>query len=866
MKEKSKLQSSKITVDKLYFGLSLILVAFAVISIALSKGKNFENLFWHGATLGYYPDLFESVIHARTRNPYEIDAIYPAFAYCLIYFFNFFIPGTYKNNFGDLQAICNNSSALVIAHIFYAVITLTIAYLMIKAFGDKKYIGKYLLVFILVTSSPFIFLIERGNTVIITIVFLFIYLFYYNSENKILRELALICLACAAAMKLYPAVFGLLLLSDKKFKEAFRAIAYGVLLFAVPFLFMGGLGEIPTMLKNSLTLNSDTLTGSTGFGYGFKVNATSSIGCIFDWLFGRSYFVYIKMAVYFLVGILMGSSFFLKSRWKKIASLALIVILMPDFSFIYNVIYLLPVLVMFIVDNKGKKLTPFSFLYTMCFVGAFAPLPYGDIFRSIGGYNNMNWGTLVSSLSLIVLAVLLALEGLYKCIKGNYKKFIVPILVVSVGIGAVPYILNSNAQPEIQTIESVWKLTDEEKKGVDGLCDFVASNVKEGENVICFPKTASLESFNDMENRYWYTSVEANDSVTAIRRFKILKPQFIVVDLSNYSNYKLLVEDEEIEKEDYQRLFDMQGEVIDFVNENDYKVVKYLFTENDRCIAVWEKESTAKDTDFWYSLGKGTQKNPYVISTAEQLKAFSEVTNCGKSFEDEYVKLGNDIDASAIGRFIPIAKYNDVSTFKGVFDGAGHTISRLNLEYEHGAENTEVTNIAFVNNLNGTILNLCIEDSKYVGSCCAVFARVSNTSDAKIINCISKSNVVKASSRAGSIADKYGASIINCISTGNKLSGKKSDGFVSMKNANPRAINCYTTALDSQAYASTVSEEFVNTEFLASTMNEYIDNYKSQQIEEKNKLLKKKKKKAAEQIKNFDYSQWTIKDGVISFK
>ncbi|MGN1421157.1 MAG: glycosyltransferase family 87 protein [Eubacterium sp.] len=866
MKEKSKLQSRNITVDKLYFGLSLLLIVFALISIIVSKGENFENLFWHGATLGYYPDLFESVIHARTKNPYEIDAIYPAFAYCLIYFFNFFIPGTYTDNFDDLSAICSNSEALVIAHIFYAAITLAIAYFIVKAFGDKKYVGKYLLVFIFITSSPFIFLIERGNTVIITIVFLFIYLFYYNSENKKLRELALICLACAATMKLYPAVFGLLLLADKRYKEAVRAVIYGVLLFVVPFFFMGGIGEIPTMLKNSLTLNSDTLTGSTGFGYGFKVNATSSIGCILDWLFGKSYSVYIKMVVYFVVGLLIGSVFFHKSSWKKVASLSLIVILMPDFSFIYNVIYLLPVLVMFIRENKGKKLSFSNLVYTLCFVGAFAPLPYGDIFRSIGGYNNMNWGTLVSSMSLILLALLMAFEGVYRCLKSNYKKVIALILAVSVVLGAVPFVLNSTAEPEVQSIESVWSLTDEEKKGVEELYDFVASNLQENNKVLCFPKTESLDIFNQVDNHYWYSTVEAKDSITATRNFKKLDPQFVVVDLSNYSNYRLLVENEELDKKEYESIFNMQRELIDFANENDYKVVKYVFTENDRCIAVWEKEKYVKNADFWYESGKGTEKDPYIISTPEQLKAFSEVTNCGKSFRNEYIKLGNDIDASSIGRFRPISKYNAVSTFEGVFDGGGHTISKLNLKYEYNAKNSETTNIAFVNNLSGAIMNLCIEDSTFVGSCCAVFVRVSNSAGVVVINCISRNNTVKGSSRAGSVADKYGASIINCIAVGNELNGKKSEGFISIKDSNANIVNCYTDVLDKKAYASTVSEEYINTALSAKTMNEYINNFNSELEETKENLIKKKKKKEANKIKIYNYSQWTIKDGTISFK
>lgn len=866
MKRQRKLNTNFLTVDRLYFILSFILIGAAFIFIAASDGKAFENLFWHGKTLGYYPDLFESVIHARTRNPYEIDAIYPAFAYCLIYFFNFFIPGKYTDNFDDLQAICDNPETLVIAHIFYTVITLAIAYLIVKAFGSKKYLGKYLLIFILITSSPFIFLIERGNTVIITIVFLFIYLLYYSSEDKRLRELALICLACAAAMKLYPAVFGLLLLSDKKFKEAFRAIIYGVLLFIVPFLFMGGLDEIPTMLKNSLTLNSDTLSGSTGFGYGFKVNATSSIGCILDWLFGRSYFVYIKVAVYFLVGLLIGSSFFHKSSWKKVASLSLIVILMPDFSFIYNVIYLLPALVMFIKENKGKRLSFSSCLYTLCFVGAFAPLPYGDIFRSIGGYNNMNWGTLISSMSLIALAVLMVLEGIYRCLKSNYKKLIALILAVSVAFGVVPLVLSSNAEPEIQSIESVWNLTAEEEKGVEELYDFVTSSVQDDNNILCFPKTNALDKFNDADNHYWYSTVEAIDTVTASRNFKNLNPQFIVLDLSNYSNYKLLVKNKTIEKEDYEGLFTMQKDVIEFANENDYQVVKYIFTENDRCIAVWENDSYAKNVDFWYSSGSGTQKDPYVISNAQQLKAFSEVSNCGKTFEDVYIKLGNDIDASTIGRFTPIAKYSAVAPFEGVFDGDGHTISKLDLRYDYNAENTETTNVSFINNLNGSIINLGIEDSVYVGSCCAVFTRVSTSGSAEIINCISRNNSLKASNRAGSIADRYGAAIRNCIAVGNELNGVQNTGFISIDDANATVINCYTTVLDSQAYASTVPDDYINSELLATALSDYIDNYKSEKTEEKNKLLKKKKNKEAQKIKIFNFNHWTVKDGVISFE
>ena len=860
MKNNKLKKKNLLTVDKLYFGLSALLIVAAVAYIAFSHGKAFNNLFWHGSTLGYYPDLFESVIHARTRNPYKLDAIYPAFAYCLIYFFNFFIPGKYKDNFDDLQSICDNTETLVIAHIFYAAITLAIAYFIIKAFGNSKYKGKYALVLIFITSSPFIFLIERGNTVIITIVFLFIYVLYYNSEKKWLREIALICLACAAAMKLYPALFGLLLLSDKKYKKAVRAVIYGVLLFVVPFLFMGGLGQIPQMLKNSLTLNNNTLSGATGFGYGFKVNVTSSIGCIFDWIFAKSYSSYIKMAVYFIVALLLFGSLYIKTDWKRVAAISLVVILMPDFSFIYNVIYLLIPLVLFIKEVRGKKLTFWNTVYALCFVGAFAPLPYGDIFRSIGGYNNMNWGTLISSLSLIALALLLTGEGVYKMFKKSKKIIVCLILAASLVFGMVPYALANRSEPNVQTIDAIWALTDSEKQQVTDMYNFVSDNLEKDKQIICFPKVDSLMEFDKIENHSWYSSLETPDSVTTSRMFKKINPQFVVVDLSNYSNYYPSIQAKDCKKSEYEAILTMQDEIIKYLNEFDYSVVKYVKTENNRYIAVWENNDYAKDVNFWNDGGTGEKDNPYIISTSEQLVDFSDITNCGKNFENEYIALSNDIDMTSVEKFTPIARYDAVTSFKGIFDGKGHTISSLNLKYKKIKENDDTANIAFINNLTGTLANLKIENSTIEGYSAAVFVRVSNSASTAVINCISSHNTVNAVNRAGIIGDKYGAVIVNCVSDSDKLEASKSKGFVGVKDASPDIRNCYSTTEDKRNYATLTTSDVINSASMVESLNISIDNYKDYQIET-NKKIKKEKHK----IKIIDYNKWQLDNGKLAF-
>ncbi len=101
--------------------------------------------------------------------------------------------------------------------------------------------------------------------------------------------------------------------------------------------------------------------------------------------------------------------------------------------------------------------------------------------------------------------------------------------------------------------------------------------------------------------------------------------------------------------------------------------------------------------------GSGTQSDPYLIGTAEQLAGLAERTNVDKEdFAGKYIKLTadiyltnfNDTDTANWKQWIPIARTNrqqqsgggsttDSSFFCGHFDGDGHTI--YNLYYNGGA-------------------------------------------------------------------------------------------------------------------------------------------------------------------------------------
>ena len=83
--------------------------------------------------------------------------------------------------------------------------------------------------------------------------------------------------------------------------------------------------------------------------------------------------------------------------------------------------------------------------------------------------------------------------------------------------------------------------------------------------------------------------------------------------------------------------------------------------------------------------GDGSQNNPYVFSTAEQLLSFAKAYNLGAFEAPVYVELDSDIDLEGIA-WTPIGTSErsggglaeGENAFRGVFDGKGNTIRNMN--------------------------------------------------------------------------------------------------------------------------------------------------------------------------------------------
>ncbi len=122
------------------------------------------------------------------------------------------------------------------------------------------------------------------------------------------------------------------------------------------------------------------------------------------------------------------------------------------------------------------------------------------------------------------------------------------------------------------------------------------------------------------------------------------------------------------------------------------KVVNYNGDINDAVTFTMPR----KDVNITIAYGKGTEKNPFIIDSADEWDRFVNMVNSGKdSFRGEYVKLTNDISVSRM------MGESDVHSFQGTFDGAGHT---LTVDFN----TSEPRTAPFRHVLNATIKNLTV--------------------------------------------------------------------------------------------------------------------------------------------------------------
>ena len=111
---------------------------------------------------------------------------------------------------------------------------------------------------------------------------------------------------------------------------------------------------------------------------------------------------------------------------------------------------------------------------------------------------------------------------------------------------------------------------------------------------------------------------------------------------------------------------------------------------------LWAQTTNKYSIDIYadsYAGGDGSKTNPYEIARAEQLAKLARDVNNGNTFRGKYFKLTADIDLSG-SIWMPIGKYYNYGNvnnrlFFGKFDGNGHVIKNMHIQWEDADDNAK---------------------------------------------------------------------------------------------------------------------------------------------------------------------------------
>lgn len=285
-----------------------------------------------------------------------------------------------------------------------------------KEMENKKKLS--LILVLMICSYPLMFEFIQANVEYILLSFVLLFFICYKKEKF---TLASILLACAICMKLYPAVFVILLLKKKKYKEFILCIVLSITLTLCSFVIMGGnINNLPIAVGNFRYFNELYAINN----YGLPCNHT--IWAMIRWfnmdnlvIFSRGNISIYTLAILMLSLIIVAYLLFIeKEEWKIITILTIMMISFPHISFDYTLLHLyIPITYFIVTENKKKwEVVLYAILLGLCII----PINY----IKITAYEFTFYiGTVVKPIMFILIIGTMMYSGIKRLIKGKSGQF-----------------------------------------------------------------------------------------------------------------------------------------------------------------------------------------------------------------------------------------------------------------------------------------------------------------------------------------------------------------------------------------------------------------------------------------------------------
>lgn len=466
--KKNKTEEITTTTDLIKFFVIFFIISMfiCVVLAAMSGGESWKlQLFHSNGYTDMFMDFFNSMRDANASNVYTArNNIYPPLALLIFKFFNVFVSDELLVLPNAKRTSLQYDQNCMIIYFIFAIVCILLMTQIINKYAEnirskqqKKSTTSYsILSFMMIVSYPVMYCIERGNIIILSVIFTMFFVFFKDSDSKLIKELSYISLAIAAGIKLYPAIFGIILIIEKKYKDAVRLIIYGIIFVIFPFIFFMDFDS------NTLSVSAQTVTASVANSHTASQIAESSSPIIniienlisfatkkknslnlssvsiqnFVFLIDKDNDTFAKILCLITEFIAVATLLFTKKAWQKVFLITYLMLNIPSASSSYALSFIIIPFFMFLYDDKGNGYPAndrqkIDWAYIVCYALLLTPLPMfwyyyqpqaNEFFNSLGIANQTRANQVIATFVFQLMFFIIVTEIAFKLIKIRRKK------------------------------------------------------------------------------------------------------------------------------------------------------------------------------------------------------------------------------------------------------------------------------------------------------------------------------------------------------------------------------------------------------------------------------------------------------------
>jgi hypothetical protein len=243
---------------------------------------------------------------------------------------------------------------------------------------EENVVIKSLLILVMFSTPSFQDMMLSGNKLGLCALLSAFFIFNYKHQEKLIRESALIALALAAGLKIYPAFLGLLVLYEKDCRAVLRLVLYGVLAFIIPLLILNR----DLWIENMVTYINTLLNES-------QYNANP----LFDWRVltyrgeGLNLKIdkFLKFANYALAALALLTNHCQNINWKRVLQICMTFMLIVPRVYPRAAIFVIIPMILYFNENE-EETDRYDLVYLSLFIAILSPLYYTRlhyVFRGI---------------------------------------------------------------------------------------------------------------------------------------------------------------------------------------------------------------------------------------------------------------------------------------------------------------------------------------------------------------------------------------------------------------------------------------------------------------------------------------------------